>query len=204
MRVERGLWPPLVTERVAIFGGAFDPPHLGHVMVVAWALSSGEVDRVWVFPVDTHRFGKEPSSFQCRMAWCEAAFAIFGDRVAVRDDEQRLCAAGGSGATVELVESLLADGLAADRTARERKLRLLIGSDQLGSLDRWHRWQQLEQLAPPLVVQRNGHFDAQTAISIPDVSSTEIRQRLAGGLSVKGLVPAAVAEMLHLGHWSDD
>ena len=181
-----------MTERIAIYGGSFDPPHHGHVLAVAWALSSGEVDVVWVFPVARHRFGKRPSSFPARMAMCEAAFSIYGRRARVRSDEQRLVAAGGSGATIELVEALLADEGAA---RGKRTFRLLIGADQLPALARWARWTELEALAPPLVVGRRGHAGG-SVLAIPDVSSTEVRRRLDAGEPITELVPARVAALL--------
>ena len=57
-----------MTKRVAIYGGSFDPPHLGHVLSVAWTLSATELDAVWVIPTWKHAFDKEHgASFEERM-----------------------------------------------------------------------------------------------------------------------------------------
>ncbi len=192
-------------RRVAIYGGSFDPPHLGHVFVTAWALSAHSIDEIWVFPVFKHRFGKQLTGFDARLELCKAAFSIFGDRVRVRDDERLLCRQGGSGATVELVEHL--------RRVDEQQcssantdLRLLVGSDQLDALDRWHRCDDLRRLAPLLVIARAGYVqqDGQQAVVIPNINSTEIRERLAAGDVAAELVPAAVAALLSKGLSHDD
>lgn len=181
------------TRRVALYGGSFDPPHLGHVLAVCWALSAHAVDEVWVLPVFTHRFGKTPAPFAARMRWCEAAFACFGDRVTVSDAERVACDAGGSGSTFELVEHLRDRGTVTDRT----ELQLLMGSDQLGALDKWHRSTELFARVRPLVIGRAGHDAGRGAgVVVPDVSSTAVRRELAGGTVPRAWLPAAVADML--------
>ena len=80
----------MTTRRVAVYGGSFDPPHLGHVLSVAWALSAAEIDAVWIIPTWKHAFNKEHcASFEERMSMCELAFAVFRD-VEVSDVERRL------------------------------------------------------------------------------------------------------------------
>ena len=65
-------------RRVAIYGGSFDPPHIGHVLAVAWALSTAEVDEAWIIPTWEHAFDKaHEASFDERMAMCRLAFAPF-------------------------------------------------------------------------------------------------------------------------------
>lgn len=187
-----------MTKRIAIYGGSFDPPHLGHVLVTAWALSAQAFDQVWVFPVFKHRFDKQVSSFEERMHWCRLAFEVFGDRVQLRDDERALVQAGGSGATVELVESLVASHCA-DTTAGQDNLQLnlLIGSDQSDKLDLWHRHRDLVRLAPPVIVTREGACAAATAdVVIPNISSTAVRASLAAGVVPRAWLPAAVADVL--------
>ena len=115
-------------RRVAVYGGSFDPPHLGHVLSVAWTLSAGNVDEVWVIPTWQHAFGKEHGAdFDERFAMCERAFAPFRG-VTVSDVERHL---GGVSRTLHTLEALAADH-------PETELRLLIGADVLPTTDRWH------------------------------------------------------------------
>jgi len=181
-----------VSRRVALYGGSFDPPHLGHVFAVAWALSVHDVDEVWVLPVCKHAFGKEPTDFATRMSWCDAAFELFGERVQVRADEQHAVDAGGNGTTVALVEYLL------ERVEEPTSFAVMIGTDQLPDLGRWHRYDDLCKLVEWLVVGRQGSVDsvADASVVIPNVSSTAIRVMLAHGQRPVGLVPHRVLERM--------
>ncbi len=177
-----------MTERtVAIYGGSFDPPHLGHVLSVAWALSASPVDAVWVIPTWQHAFDKDHGApFDARLAMCERAFSIFAG-VRVVDVERRL---GGVSHTLRTLETLAAE-------SPNTRFRLLIGADVLPDTDRWHRWDEVVQRAPPLVVGRDGYVPPEkTPISIPDVNSTDLRARLAKGQEVEGLIPSAVLDYI--------
>ena len=93
----------MTTRRVAIYGGSFDPPHLGHVLSVAWTLSAADVDAVWIIPTWKHPFDKEHgATFDQRMRMCELAFAVFRE-VEVSDIERRL---GGISRTLHTLDTL--------------------------------------------------------------------------------------------------
>ena len=171
------------TRRVAIYGGSFDPPHLGHVLSVAWALSAADIDEVWVIPTWEHAFGKSHgASFETRMEMCQLAFAPFRG-VTCLDIEREL---GGVSRTLDTLEAL-------GQRHPNAGLRLWVGADVLSTVDRWHRWDDIVALAPPLVVGREGYPASKDCpISIPDVSSTDVRAALETGGELHGLVPAAV------------
>ncbi len=159
---------------VALYGGAFDPPHVAHVMSVAAVLSAYPVEAVWVLPVYLHPLGKAPTPWVERLALCRDAFAIFGDRVQVREDERLV---GGAGRTLDLLHHL-------QRGHQTKDFRLVIGSDQLTIRHKWHRFDEICRLAPPIVLGRPGHpvpppFSA--AITMPQWSSTDARAALARG-----------------------
>lgn len=172
---------------IALFGGSFDPPHLGHVLAVSWALSAAAVDGVWVVPTWKHAFDKEhAAAFEDRMAMCELAFAPFRG-VTVSPIEREL---GGISRTLETIEAL-----------HERhpgsSFRLLVGADVLPTTSRWHRWEAVARMAPPIVVGREGYpLSPDCPISIPDINSTELRRRTATGASLDGFVPSSVARYI--------
>jgi nicotinate-nucleotide adenylyltransferase len=174
-----------VTKRVAVYGGSFDPPHLGHVLSVAWTLSATDFDAVWVIPTWKHAFDKEHgASFEERMSMCELAFSMF-QSVEISDVERRL---GGVSRTLHTLEAL---GVEHPDTL----FRLLIGADVLPTTDRWHQWDEVVKLAPPLVVGRQGSpVPEGCPISIPNINSTDIRSGLANGGDLTGLVPDSVIE----------
>lgn len=169
--------------RVGIYGGSFDPPHLGHVLSVAWALSSGNIDEVWVIPTWEHAFGKaHGASFDDRMAMCELAFAPFRG-VTLLDIEREL---GDVSRTLHTLEAIR------DRHP-DAELRLLVGADVIPTVDRWYRWEDVIRIAPPLVVGRQGYPAPEGCpISIPNVSSTDVRALLDRAVDPEGLVPTAV------------
>lgn len=170
----------------AVFGGSFNPPHVGHVLAVTYVSSVFPVDGVLVIPVYRHVFGKDLASFEDRFAMCEAAMGWL-PRVEVSDVERRL---GGESRTLHTLEALLAE-------APDRDLRLVIGSDVLPDLPKWYRFERIRELAPPIILGRAGHPhpDAPLAV-LPEVSSTTIRAAFRRGPTeedrLDALVPTAV------------
>jgi nicotinate-nucleotide adenylyltransferase len=195
--------PPPAPRRVAVFGGSFNPPHVGHVLGVVYALSTAPVDEVLVVPVYQHPFSKHLAPFADRLAMCRLALGWL-PRVILSSVEEEL---GGESRTLRTLEHLRA-------TRPDWSLRLLVGADVLGDLPKWHRWDRIAELAPPLVLGRSGveareadvtwvgaASDEPPAPILPRVSSTQIRDALAAGDvdAVRGLVPAAVIDHIVAG-----
>lgn len=174
-----GLAPP---QRIALFGGSFDPPHLGHVLCATWAYAASGVDRVWVLPAARHPYAKVLSPWDQRWSMCQAAFKGLGF-VDLRDDELRNV----SGYTIDLVEAL---------TIRHPSTRwsLIGGTDTARDLSNWHRGAELAKLVEVIAVPRRG-FDQATA-ALPDISSREIRRRSQAGEPIDDLVPALVNDVI--------
>jgi nicotinate-nucleotide adenylyltransferase len=171
---------------VALFGGSFNPPHVSHLLAATWALSAVPVDRVLVVPVFRHPFAKELAPFDDRLQMCRLALG-WVPGVEISDVERRL---GGESLTLRTVEHLA-------ETQPTWRLRLLIGADVLADLPKWHRFDRIRELAPPIVLGRAGVDDARApAAFLPQVSSTEVRAALARGdtEAVRGRVPAAVID----------
>jgi nicotinate-nucleotide adenylyltransferase len=171
--------------RVALFGGSFDPPHLGHVLAMAHALSTARVERLMMVPCFRHAFDKTLSPFAHRLAMATLAAQVFGERARASDIEATL---GGPSRTLVTVKALLAQ-------SPEMQITLVVGSDLVGERERWYGYAELASLVEFAVVPRAGH-EAQAPFAIPDVSSTEIRARIAAGRSIAHLVPAAVADYI--------
>ena len=172
---------------VAIYGGSFDPPHMGHVLSIAWVLSAGPVDRVWVVPTWKHPFDKGlVASFEDRVAMCRHAFSLFPD-VTVTTVEREL---GGVSRTLDTIEEL-------ESAHPELRFRLLVGADLLPMTNRWHRWDEIVRRAPPIVVGREGHaVPTGCPIAIPNVNSTSIREAVKAKQSIAGLAPLSVARYI--------
>lgn len=170
--------------RVAVYGGSFDPPHVGHAMVAAWLRWTDRVDRVCLVPAYGHAFGKQLVDYDARLAMCRALAATLGPWAEVSEVER-----GRSPSyTIDTLELL-----AASRS--DDRFRLVVGADILESADRWRAWDRIAEDFTPIVVGRDGYPEVEGAIRFPDVSSTEVRARLRGGEPVAHLVPAAVLEL---------
>ncbi len=178
--------------RVALYGGSFNPPHLGHQLACTVALAAARpaIDELWMVPTFAHPFGKTLAPFGDRVAMCRAAARIFGGRVQVSHIEEEL---GGASYTISTWKAL---------TARfpTHEFLLLIGADVASERARWHAWPELAALATFLVLGRTGYAagsvpdarDLQLPIDLPFLSSTEVRRRLAGGESTAGMLDEEV------------
>jgi nicotinate-nucleotide adenylyltransferase len=160
-------------RRTALFGGSFNPPHAAHQLVALYVLETCEIDELWFVPTFSHPFHKPLVDFEHRVAMCELAAAPLGSRVRVSRAEADLAAVPGfvSSRTVELVEML---------RAREpaRQFHLVIGADILQETAKWHRWDDLCELAPPIVVGRPGYHlgrGHEVGVTMVDISATRVR-----------------------------
>jgi nicotinate-nucleotide adenylyltransferase len=168
---------------VALFGGSFNPPHVGHVLAVTYALSVGLVDRVLVVPVFDHALGKRLAPFEQRLELCRLAFGWL-PQVEISSIEARL------GAPSRTLHTILA--LEAEHP--DWGLRLLVGSDITGEIEKWHAFAEIERLAPPLVLVRAGaRAPGGSPSLLPEVSSTEVRALLARARPGEPIDPALAA-----------
>ncbi len=170
--------------KVFVFGGSFDPPHVAHVLAVAYLISTQEPDRVLVVPCLRHPLGKELTPFHQRLTMCERAMGWL-PRTEISRVEEDL---GGESKTLRTLEHLRA-------LHPDWRMRLVVGADILPEGDRWHAFDRIIELAPLLVLGRAG-FEAEgvSQALLPDVSSTAVRDAIRGGhvARIESLVPRAV------------
>lgn len=173
--------------RIALYGGSFNPPHVGHLLVVSYVLATADVDEVWMMPAFQHPFGKPLAPFVERVAMCYRLAAMFKGGVSVTSVESELAAGG---RTINTLEHLI-------RRQPNHSFRLVIGSDILDEAPKWKAFDRIRQIAPPIVVARGGHPHPEaTGPQMPEVSSTEVRRRLALGEGAEALVPRKVLEYI--------
>lgn len=180
-------------ERVAIYGGSFDPPHQCHVLVATWVLCRGGVDEVWLVPALGHAFGKRMTAFETRCRMAEVAVAHLGPYVRVEPIEGRLPVPS---YTIDTVRAIISE-----RPDVDVEVTLVMGADAYAERERWKSWPELEALVGGrvLVVGRGdaaGASAANEVFKLPDVSSTEIRRRVAAHEPYWWLVPEAVATII--------
>lgn len=177
--------------RVGVYGGSFNPPHVGHALVAAWLGWTRRVDEVWLVPAYQHAFDKPLAPFGARLDACRALAATVGPWVKVVAVEAELPAPS---YTVQTLRHLAAEHPYA-------RLQLVIGADVLAQTSLWRQWSVIEAEYTPIVVGRVGYPEVVGAPAFPEVSSTEVRRRLASGEPVDHLVPAAVLEVIGRGGW---
>ena len=182
----------MTAYRLAVFGGSFDPPHVGHVLVAEKARARLGLDEVRWIPnvISPLKTGSDPAPAHHRM------------------EMARLAAMGRPCFTVSEAEikrggvSFTLDTLRAIRAERpEAELFLLLGEDTLESFDAWREPDKVRSLVRLIVYPRGaseegrkkmGPEDVLLEGARMDVSSTEIRRRLEGGQVVDDLLPESV------------
>lgn len=190
---------PTTGRRVGIFGGTFDPPHVGHASVVADVADELGLDEVlWIPAGDPpHKSDTEPTPAPIRLRMVRAAVAD-DDRFRVSEVE---IGRSGPSHTFDTLLELRAHEL------RDADVYLIMGVDQYGSLDSWHRPDEVRGLATLVVMDRRGMgIDPdevereKNIVHVPvrrvDVSSTRIRARVARDESIAGLVAPEVARII--------
>lgn len=176
---------------VALVGGSFNPPHVGHQLAALYVRSTLPVDEVWFVPTWKHPFGKPHEAFAHRVAMCRALADDLGPWFKVSEAEAEV---GGQGRTIELLEWLLP-------RHPDARFRFVIGSDILADLPNWKDWDKIQALVQVTVLHRAG-FSAPNAIGPPlaQVSSSEIRRRLEAKDPPTDLVPRSVLEYAQAHH----
>lgn len=178
---------------ISLFGGAFDPPHLGHQAVVANLLATELADEVWYLPVKNHHFAKQMESVEHRLAMLKL---IVGDDSNVKIEEYELHQEG-INYTYDTLVALSAQ-------YPEHRFSFVIGSDNLLNFHRWLENRPLLLDFPFFVYPREGSLFAPlyrnmtplTEMKTVEISSTQIREKIKAGQPITELVTKAVADYI--------
>jgi nicotinate-nucleotide adenylyltransferase len=177
------------SERIGVFGGTFDPVHVGHIVGAVEARRALALDRVVLVPAGDpwQKRGSVAAPATDRLAMVGAAVeGIEGLEVSPLEVER-----DGPSYTYQTLEALAGPG---------RELFLIVGADVAATMRSWVGIERLPELATLVVVDRAGDRPAEDGlppgwpcerVSIPrlDVSSTDLRARAARGWPLDGLVP---------------
>ena len=182
-----------MAERIGVFGGTFDPPHVGHLVTAVDVRYALGLDRVLLVVANRpwQKIGaREVSPAGDRLAMVEAAVR------GVEGLEASSCEIDRGG------ESYTADTLAELHAAHpDAELYLVLGADAASGLSTWERVEEVRSLASLVVVDRPGSRPADvpppwvwTHVEVPrlEVSSTDLRARVAEGRPLDYLLPRDV------------
>jgi nicotinate-nucleotide adenylyltransferase len=176
--------------KVALFGGAFNPPHIGHTLIARQVLDFTDRDEVWYLP----NYGQSPPKPVAPVADRLAMARLIegqGTQVSTLEIDHRL-----DGQTIHLLPHLPSGN----------DYLFIIGSDQLPAFHLWGEWQKLLAEMPFLVFPRYGYpndplYESMTVLShehlvISNISSTKVRGRVKAGLTIDGFVSQDVAQYI--------
>lgn len=176
---------------IGLLGGAFNPPHNGHLAIAQQVLDFTDCDEVWFLP----NYGQIPPKPVADVAHRLAMTRLLSlphTRVSTLEIDHKL-----DGDTIHLVPHL----------PKQHTYRFIIGSDQLPTFHLWGRWETLLKQMSFFVFPRYGFpneplYPNMTVVTSDiligsNISSTKIRKRVRLGLSIDQFVPEAVAEYIH-------
>jgi len=193
--------------RLAIYGGSFDPVHYAHLLLAECCREQLRLDEVWLIPaaVPPHKQSRERASGKARLEMLELALA--------GNEHLRACSLeidrGGVSYTVETLAAIAGQ-------QPQASLFLLLGADSLLDLPSWREPERICNLALPVIVHRGGAAApdlsvlaplvaperleeiraAQVQMPLMDLSSTDLRQRVAEGRSLRFRTPRAVEKYI--------
>lgn len=180
--------------RTIIFGGSFDPIHVGHTALAAEALRRNLADEVWfmVSPMNPHKQGQQLTPEEQRLAMVQLAIES-EPRFKASDFEFALPRPSYTLHTLQALEVAYP----------ERTFLLLIGADNWEKFDRWYRGDLILERYPIIVYPRGNEQQPALpqgvewlASELYDISSTRIREIVASDADIQGLVTPTVADYI--------
>lgn len=177
-------------KKIGIFGGTFDPIHHGHLILARDAIEQLALDQLLFIPaaMSPHKLDRTPAAADVRVEMLRAAI----------EGESRFCLD-----TLELERpppSFAIDTIEALRIRESgAQFVYLIGEDNVARLATWHRFAELSKIVQFAVLDRTGlktDHPFPTVRRHVDISATDIRNRVAHGLSLRYLVPPAVEKII--------
>jgi nicotinate-nucleotide adenylyltransferase len=179
-----------MAERIGLFGGSFDPIHIGHLVLAREAREQLELDRVIFIPaaISPHKLHREPAPAEARLEMVRAAIA---GEPGFEADDCELTREGPS-YTVDTARLMHARW-------PEAELFYFVGEDNLAKLDTWREIEALRALVRFVVLDRDVGGEIGSYLRVCrqiDVSSTEIRNRVARGQSIRYLLPEDACEVI--------
>lgn len=194
---------------IGLFGGTFDPPHLGHLNLAVEMLEKHGLDEVWFCPARVNPFKQKepPTSTEHRVAMLKLALGPYPRFRILEDEINRV----GPSYTFDTLHTLIQKEKSQSKPAQ---FALILGEDAIGGFSKWHRAEEIVRLVPLLIGSRSnihgevaGSKEILEAIDqgltntrIMEISATEVRARLKKGLFCGHLVPREVLDYIKTYH----
>ena len=195
--------------KIGVYGGSFNPPHLGHFVAAVSGAKFLGLDRLFLIPagIPPHKEMDMPVDGKARLEMCRLAFGGM-EGVCVSDMEINR---QGRSYTVDTLREL---------SGEDRRLFLLCGTDMMLTLGQWRNPEEIFRLSYPVYIRRdsdrsldplivekiteyNNRFGKVVRRIVADpieLSSSDVRNLLAQGKSVSHLIPSAVERYIKDNH----
>lgn len=176
---------------IGLFGGVFNPPHLGHLMIAQQVLDFTNIEEIWFLP----NWGQHPpkphvAAVTDRLAMTRM-LKLSKTHVSTIEIDKKL-----DGNTINLLPHL----------PKGNSYTFIMGADWLPTFHVWGQWEELLERLPFLVFPRNGYpneplYKNMTLLShklliTSNISATLVRERVKQGLPIEQFVPPAVASYI--------
>lgn len=191
--------------RIAILGGSFDPPHIGHLLVAQQVKKMLNIDQVWLLPTFSHPFNKSLTTPQHRLAMVRL---LETDTIRTSDFEIQQ---QGTSYTIDTLQKL-------SKAYPQHSFYWVSGSDQIKDFPKWKDWQTFLQNYKIIIYARDEKQEALEEVftkttgipKIPnnifilaskdlptmDISSSTIRKKVKKREPIRGLVPKKVEQYI--------
>lgn len=179
---------------IGIYGGTFDPIHNGHLIIAVEILNAAPLEKVIVVPTRTppHKDGKVFANFERRFNWTKMAFQGV-ERIEVSDFENKP-EASYTIDTIKHFEKIYG------------KVAYIMGEDSFLNIEKWYKYEEIlarariyiyprycDRKLTNTLVERFKNYDVHfLPLSIIEISSTKIRERVLSGLTIRGYVPESI------------
>ncbi|HEY4612761.1 MAG TPA: nicotinate-nucleotide adenylyltransferase [Bacteroidota bacterium] len=181
-------------KRIGIFGGTFDPPHVGHLIIAEQARAQVGLDRIYFIPAFLPPHKRKNSSAQPLDRLTMSKLAVRGDKaLRVSDIEIRR---KGISYTIDTVRGF-------HRRYPKAELFLIVGEDNYAAFKTWKSYKEILRSARLIVYRRSSQGMIRTSRSskkrmrllqgtLLDISSSDVRRHIQERRSIRSIVPAAV------------
>ncbi len=195
-------------KKIGIYGGTFDPIHFGHLNLAFELMEKGGLDEVWFIPaqISPHKVHAEPLPIVHRLAMLQLALRDIPQFLIKDIEGQR----PPPSYTIHTLQAFIAEETV---NPSSNQFYLLLGEDSVPGFFRWYQSEEIIKLIPLLIGSRSGywqrnhlpdHLNIREAIQkgmmqtrLMDISSTDLRERLARSLYCGHLIPALVLNYIY-------
>ena len=158
-------------KKIALFGGSFNPPHLGHQMMLMHLAYSYNFDEIWINPVNKHYFAKDKYliKLEHRLNMAKIAFEKISKNIKI------------NAVDIDNNFSKSYDSLnfLTQKNKNKHKYTLVLGEDNYNSRKQWYKFNEIEKMAEVIYFGRNSvKSELNLPFKFPDISSSQIRENL--------------------------